>query len=311
MIANDEVKVWDPLVRVFHWALVAAFLIAYLTEDEDWLTLHVWAGYTIIGLLVFRLIWGFIGPRHARFSDFVTSPGAALGFIKDSARFKAKRYLGHNPAGGWMIILLVVLLSLIALSGVMLYGADQHAGPLAGMMAGTSGMWEDVLEEAHEVLVNMTMALIVIHVAGVVVESLMHKENLVRAMFTGRKRPLEFGEAAGPAAPTPTAPGAGVLRAWPALGAGLAVLLLLWAVPGLESSRADDDLIRGDVDSLAPLEPILAEAKARQAGRVIAVEFEQFRGKAAFEVEILDSHGRVWELMFDAKTGEFIDKVEE
>jgi cytochrome b len=120
MNAPQQVKVWDPLVRIFHWALVLAFFTAYLTEDE-WLTLHVWAGYTVLGLIGFRILWGFIGPRHARFSDFVYAPSETLSYIKDLLRFRNRRYLGHNPAGSVMIFVLLVVLLLTLWGTLILY----------------------------------------------------------------------------------------------------------------------------------------------------------------------------------------------
>ncbi len=186
MTGDQYVRVWDPLVRVFHWTLVVAFTIAYLTED-DLLALHVWAGYTVLGLVVFRILWGFVGPRYARFSSFVTSPGTALAYARDVLRGAARRYLGHNPAGGLMVVVLLVLLLLISLTGLAVYGAEEHAGPLAGFMAGREH-WEDFLEETHEVLSNLTVLLVFVHIAGVLVESMVHRENLVRAMIDGRKR---------------------------------------------------------------------------------------------------------------------------
>ena len=186
MTGEQYVRVWDPLVRVFHWTLVVAFTIAYLTED-DLLALHVWAGYTVLGLVVFRILWGFVGPRYARFSSFVTSPGTALAYARDVLRGTARRFLGHNPAGGLMIMILLVLLLLTSLTGLAVYGAEEHAGPLAGFMAGREH-WEDFLEETHEVLSNLTVLLVFVHIAGVLVESVVHRENLVRAMIDGRKR---------------------------------------------------------------------------------------------------------------------------
>ena len=109
MTESSEIRVWDPLVRFFHWSLVTAFFIAYLTED-DLLTVHSWAGYLIFSLLIIRLVWGFIGTRYARFSDFVYSPGNVIQFLKDTLHLRAKRYLGHNPAGGAMVILLIISL---------------------------------------------------------------------------------------------------------------------------------------------------------------------------------------------------------
>ncbi len=172
MFAYDEVKVWDPWLRAFHWWLVAAFTLAYFTED-DLMTVHVWAGYVVGGLLVFRLLWGVIGSRHARFSDFVTKPTAALSYVREVFMGRARRYLGHNPAGGWMIIALLVMLVLTTISGLAVYGADEQAGPLAGLMVGVSERGEDFWEESHEFFANTTVTLVLIHLLGVLVESLL------------------------------------------------------------------------------------------------------------------------------------------
>lgn len=184
-----EVKVWDPLVRVFHWTLVAAFFTAYFTEGEDeTLTLHTWAGYIVLGLILVRLLWGFIGTRHARFSDFVYRPAAVKDYVVSLLKLHPRRYLGHNPAGGLMIVALIVSLFMTTFFGMALYAAGEQAGPLAGWLGTLGESWEDVFEEVHEFFANFTLFLVVVHVAGVIVESLMHGENLVRAMFTGRKR---------------------------------------------------------------------------------------------------------------------------
>jgi cytochrome b len=111
----------------------------------------------------------------------------ALAYVKDLARGRAKRYIGHNPAGGLMILLLLLSLILTTVTGMALYGAEEQAGPLAAMMAGAGETSEDVLEELHEFFANATLFLVVFHVLGVIVESLVHRESLVRAMFTGRK----------------------------------------------------------------------------------------------------------------------------
>ncbi|NIR29899.1 MAG: cytochrome B [Gammaproteobacteria bacterium] len=182
-----QVKVWDPAVRVFHWVLVAAFTAAYLS-GEEWLTLHVYAGYAVLGLVAFRALWGFIGTRHARFCDFVTSPRTALAYVRDVALMRARRYMGHNPAGALMILLLLASLLVTTFTGLAVYAADQQAGPLAGLLGGAGEKWEHALEEVHEFFANFTLMLVFVHVAGVLVESLLHHENLVRAMITGRKR---------------------------------------------------------------------------------------------------------------------------
>lgn len=187
MNTASDVKVWDPLVRLFHWTLVIAFSVAYLTEG-DLQSVHVWAGYTVTGLLAVRLVWGFIGSRYARFSDFVYSPWVTFRYLINVLRGSAQRYLGHNPAGGAMILLMLISLLVTVISGMALYGADQWQGPLAGLLRNVDASWVDALEEIHEVVANLTVALVVFHVLGVLWESLLHKENLVRSMINGRKR---------------------------------------------------------------------------------------------------------------------------
>ena len=189
-MSDDNVKVWDPLVRLFHWSLVMSFTICFISED-DLLDLHVLSGYLIGGLLLFRLVWGVIGPHHARFSSFVHRPHVVGEYLKDILAFQPRRYLGHNPAGGWMVVMLLVSLALTTLSGLATYGAEEAAGPLAGVLAGWGGLVGDVFEEMHEFLANFTLLLVIVHVAGVVLASLQHRENLVRAMFDGRKRAME------------------------------------------------------------------------------------------------------------------------
>jgi len=184
---NHEVRVWDPLVRLFHWSLVGAFATAFIVED-DLLGVHVLAGYLVLGLIAIRLVWGVIGTRHARFTDFVRGPRQVMAYIGDALRLRAPRHLGHNPAGGAMVVALLVLVSATGLCGLALYGAQELSGPLAPLMSGLPPVWGEGLEETHEVLANLTLAFIVAHVAGVLFSSLAHRENLVRAMVNGRKR---------------------------------------------------------------------------------------------------------------------------
>ena len=186
---NNEanIKVWDPVVRIFHWSLVSAFFIAYVTE-EDFLSLHVWAGYTVLSLVFLRVLWGFVGTQYARFADFVYAPQTVKKFLLDTLRLRAPRYLGHNPAGGAMIIVLLISLLLTSMSGLAVYGVEDGAGPLAGLLTGAGEFWGDVFKEIHEFFANFTVFLVVLHVAGVIVESLIHGENLVSAMWHGYKR---------------------------------------------------------------------------------------------------------------------------
>lgn len=159
--------------------------MAYLS-GEEWLDLHVWAGYIIGGLLAFRLVWGLIGPRHARFSDFVYRPAAVKAYLKDLLRMRAPRYLGHNPAGGAMVLLLLFGLLMTTFTGLAHLAIEEGQGPLVGLIA-SGGYWPDIYEESHELFANLTLLLVFVHIAGVLVSSMLHGENLVRAMITGRK----------------------------------------------------------------------------------------------------------------------------
>ncbi len=174
---SGEVKVWDIFVRLFHWCLVAAFAGAWLTGEADrWARIHEWLGYAIAVLVGLRLIWGFIGSRHARFGDFVPGPGGVRSYLQDMLRGRARRYLGHNPAGGAMIVLL--------LAGLLLTAGT-------GWMTLQGGRLGHFFEEVHEGLANGMIVLAALHVAGVLVSSLLHRENLVWAMISGRKRAAE------------------------------------------------------------------------------------------------------------------------
>jgi cytochrome b len=168
----DLVKVWDPFIRAFHWSLVALFALAWLTEDAQ--ALHQPIGYAILALVALRIVWGFIGPRHARFSDFVRSPRATLSHLRGLLTGSAPRILGHNPVAGVMILALLSMLLATGASGWLMTTASFR-----------DAEW---LEEAHEALASLTLALVGLHVLAVLVMSAMHGENLVRAMITGRKR---------------------------------------------------------------------------------------------------------------------------
>lgn len=183
MESQELIKVWDLPLRIFHWLLVAGFFIAYLTED-DLLTIHIWAGYLVTGLLVFRLIWGFVGNDYARFSNFLCGPAKSIAYLKDLIALKTQRYIGHNPAGAAMIVLLLISLFATVITGFAVYGADQAAGPLAAIGSANEKMWEEV----HEFFANFTLVLVIVHVAGVAIESYIHRENLARAMVHGLKK---------------------------------------------------------------------------------------------------------------------------
>ena len=203
--ATGMVRVWDPLVRTFHWALVGAVAIAWATADElD--TVHEIFGYVVAGLLAIRLVWGLVGPRYARFAGFIKGPRATLAYLADLRRGRERRYLGHNPAGAAMILALLATLAATAFTGwlmtepgrvAMLPNLPQIAAPAWADDDGErSGRGEAVVEELHEALANLLLLLIALHVGGVVLESFRHRENLVRAMVTGDKRAPGPGDVA-------------------------------------------------------------------------------------------------------------------
>lgn len=175
--ANEEqsrkILVWDAPVRVFHWLMVLSFAGAYLTaESERWQLLHVTLGYTMAGLVVFRIFWGLVGTRYARFSSFVRSPAEVGRYLKGLFSGRAERHAGHNPAGAIAILALLGLALGVAITGWALYN---DAG----------GHW---LEEVHEAMASIMLAVVGVHVAGVLISSLLHRENLVSAMIGGRKQ---------------------------------------------------------------------------------------------------------------------------
>jgi cytochrome b len=183
---RNEVRVWDPFVRIFHWSLVLSFTLAYLS-GEELEALHNNAGYAVLGLVLLRVAWGFVGSQHARFRDFIYPRTVIKGFLQDTFRQRARRYLGHNPAGGAMIIVMLLSLVITTLTGIAYYGMEDSAGPLA-MLAGSPEWSKEMLEELHEFFANLMVLLVVIHIIGVIVEGRLHHENLVRSMLNGRKR---------------------------------------------------------------------------------------------------------------------------
>lgn len=166
------ILVWDAPVRVMHWLMVLSFAGAWLSaESERWRLVHITLGYTLAGLVVARLLWGLVGTRHARFTSFVRGPSAALAYLRGLASGRAPHHSGHNPAGGWAVI---ALLALGAATTALGWAVESDLG----------GEW---LEETHEALATGMLIVVGLHVLGVIASSLAHRENLVRAMVTGRK----------------------------------------------------------------------------------------------------------------------------
>lgn len=209
----SRILVWDLPLRIFHWLLAASFAGAFLTaESERWRDVHVMLGYTMLALVAFRVVWGFIGTRHARFSGFAYGPSRVLAYLRSLATRAPAHYTGHNPAGSWAIYALLACTLAAGATGLAVYN---DAG----------GKW---LEHLHEFVANTMLAIVTVHVMGVIGGSLLHRENLVRSMITGYK--------AGPAADaigTPRRIVAALL---------LAAVVGIWTgvvpTPGLESASA-------------------------------------------------------------------------
>jgi len=204
-VATARVRVWDLPVRVFHWALVLSFGAAYLLAEEDGLRQwHVMFGYTVLGLIAFRLLWGFVGSRCARFKTFPFTPGAALRYLGNILRRAPESHLGHNPAGSYAVL---ALLLLGLATGVTGYLTLNEVGG-------------EAYEDVHELLANVWLAVIVVHVAGVVLSSVAHRQNLARAMVTGYKRVSS-------AAPPPDSPSRTTV------GVVIATVVLAWWIGSL------------------------------------------------------------------------------
>lgn len=202
------IQVWDPVVRIFHWGLAACFALAWLTADEVPLA-HEWLGYSAAALVAVRVVWGFAGSRHARFSQFVRGPRAVMAYLRSMVAGRERRYIGHNPAGAAMVVALLLSMAGTAVTGwlmaepgrqVLLSGlatpalADPAFADDDGDGARGGDRGDGAVEDLHEALANLMLFLVVLHLGGVALASLRHHENLPRAMMTGLKRPAETGD---------------------------------------------------------------------------------------------------------------------
>lgn len=227
--AERRVHVWDLPTRLFHWSLLALVLLAWFTGEEEGAAalIHRYAGEAIAGLIVFRVIWGFAGGERARFADFAAGPSAIIAHVRDLFAKQPNRHLGHNPLGGVAVFLLLAVVAGVVVTGLF-SGVEGNAGPFAGL-----GGLE--LSGAHEVLFRVLQALVIIHVLGVLVESVKAKDALVPAMLTGskRRRADEPGE---------DAKRASTIALVAALGAGIAVSLALMAQSPTAAAPADAEI---------------------------------------------------------------------
>jgi len=201
-MTTESIKVWDIVVRVFHWSLALFVTISFFT-GEVLQTVHAYSGYIIICLLIIRIVWGFVGTKYARFSNFIYPPKTIINYFKNLTDETAKNYLGHNPVGGAMIIIMIVFLSMTAWTGLKAY-AVEGKGPLASIETSIitqaqadnhehhdrhdkhekkDEFWEDV----HEIVANFMMLIVLLHIGGVLISNEILKEDLIRPMFTGYK----------------------------------------------------------------------------------------------------------------------------
>lgn len=207
---NNEVRVWDKFVRMFHWSLVALVAISYLSGEFEF-EIHSYSGYAVFTLVCLRIIWGFVGSKYAQFKNFIYSPANVMAYLKSIVTGNPKRFLGHNPAGGMMVLALLTVLGTTTLSGMKLYAIEEGEGPFAHNVQislvnqayadsdkrehrkhqeGMDEEAEEFWEEVHETSISILLMLILLHVLGVVLASKQHKENLTRSMVTGNKTPL-------------------------------------------------------------------------------------------------------------------------
>ncbi len=181
----QRILVWDVPTRVFHWSLASCFALAWLTAESDvWLSHHVFLGYVALGLVGFRVVWGLVGGHYARFTSFAFSPKAGLAYVRDVLVHRAARHIGHNPAGSQAIYLLLVFVLLVGVSGILTLGGEEQQSLAAGWLGINAGR---AFKKLHEATATLMLLVVFGHIAGVVVESVLHKENLARSMVTGVK----------------------------------------------------------------------------------------------------------------------------
>ena len=185
LVIPEAKRIWDLPTRVFHWLLVSAFILAWLTQGEDrYLDIHVFAGYLILGLFLFRIGWGFFGSHYACFNSFACGWRSVWRYLTMLLTPQRQHFIGHNPIGGWAILLILGLGLVVTLTGLLTLGGEERHGPLVGLI---SFAWGDIWHECHKILAWLMLGLVGIHITGVLVESRLHQENLIKAMITGYK----------------------------------------------------------------------------------------------------------------------------
>lgn len=188
-----KINVWDKPVRIFHWLLVSVFIGAFFTSHTEWLLeYHAIAGYVALGLICFRILWGFTGSHYARFSEFIKGWGEVKSYLLKTIRLKPSKYLGHNPAVGWVVIFMLILTVGISVTGIVTYSGEENRGLWAGIVSfGTASVARDM----HEFMAYTAVVVIVVHIAAALFHDFVLKENIILSMITGTKEDEEsWGE---------------------------------------------------------------------------------------------------------------------
>jgi len=178
------IRVWDAPTRLFHWAIVVLIGVSWLSESLGWMTIHFLSGYSVIALLLFRLIWGFIGSETSRFSRFLKSPVAALRHLAHLHRREPDTEIGHNAAGGWMVLLMLVLLAVQAGTGLCANDDGATEGPLFNYVGKA---WSDWLSHVHSINFTLIQIAVVLHILAILAYAVLKRHDLVRPMLTGEK----------------------------------------------------------------------------------------------------------------------------
>lgn len=189
-----KIYVWDKFIRFFHWSLLALVIGAYVTSQSGMQYSHEFIGYGLTALLIMRLIWGFMGSRYARFSEFVKTPHQTIRYLTSITKGQPKHYLGHNPAGGAMVLALLATLLFMSASGFVILATIEFEGPFVGALHGLSDQTVYLCYELHELSLDILFILITLHLVGVLAASLQHGENLPRSMITGYKSTMKEEE---------------------------------------------------------------------------------------------------------------------
>ncbi len=261
---NKRVKVWDLAVRLGHWAMGGLVLAAFLTTEDDASTpLHTRLGLALLGLVVFRVVWGFVGSTHARFTDFVRSPQQVLTYVRAYVKGRPPGHVGHNPLGALMVVTLLATVLVVTLTGLFTALGPEFGGPLSALLSKDGA---HAVKEVHEAAAWLLPVLVVFHVAGVVLSSFLEKQNLVAGMVTGFKRAPDAAPLQGE--PTLFARTLGFIAA---AGLALAVVMLLWRIMPI-----------GEAEAAAPRGAVFEKYSAEARATVPAFAADAARGKTLY-----------------------------